>query len=212
MQQPRSRPTAEPAPPEVLPRRFAIGDAMIVVALAACLFAAFSQSVVPNRIGMYARNAPGLVRYLYLGGPLDSLPFRGLTRPAMVDYLRRTPATILGEVGLPLLPLSTLAFLLFRLRKPRPPWRDLLRQPGSVGVLAAVLAVFVEVDLRWFEVPIPTPMPLNIGLAVAASWLVLGVSGRWRAEPSWVDRLGLVLGACWIVLGLSVAAEMVWDA
>ncbi len=37
-----------------------------------------------------------------------------------------------------------------------------------------------------------------IGVAVAASWLLLAASGRWRAEPSWIDRAGRALGVYWI--------------
>jgi hypothetical protein len=43
------------------------------------------------------------------------------------------------------------------------------------------------------------------GLAVAAVWLVLALSGRWRPERSWIDRLGRVLGATWIVISILAA-------
>jgi hypothetical protein len=38
-----------------------------------------------------------------------------------------------------------------------------------------------------------------IGVAVAASWLLLLTTGRWRPERSWIDRAGRVLGWFWIV-------------
>jgi hypothetical protein len=34
--------------------------------------------------------------------------------------------------------------------------------------------------------------------AVVAAWLLLAVSGRWRSEPGWLDRLGRGLGAFWV--------------
>jgi hypothetical protein len=37
-----------------------------------------------------------------------------------------------------------------------------------------------------------------IGVAVAASWMLLAMSGRWRADPSWSDRAGRALGVYWI--------------
>jgi hypothetical protein len=40
------------------------------------------------------------------------------------------------------------------------------------------------------------------GPAVAAVWLFLALSGRWRPERSWIDRLGRLLGATWIVISL----------
>ena len=38
------------------------------------------------------------------------------------------------------------------------------------------------------------------GYAVAAVWLVLVVSGRWRPEKSWIDRLGRALGVIWVMI------------
>jgi hypothetical protein len=40
----------------------------------------------------------------------------------------------------------------------------------------------------------------RIGFAVAGVWLALLLVGRWKAEPSWIDRLGRALGCLWIVL------------
>lgn len=40
------------------------------------------------------------------------------------------------------------------------------------------------------------------GSAVLAVWMVLALSGRWRPESSWVDRLGRLLGATWVVIAL----------
>ena len=38
----------------------------------------------------------------------------------------------------------------------------------------------------------------RVGLVVAGAWLILALSGRWRADPGWIDRLGCALGACWV--------------
>jgi hypothetical protein len=38
------------------------------------------------------------------------------------------------------------------------------------------------------------------GFAVTGAWLTLALSGRWRAEASWIDRLGRALGIVWIAL------------
>jgi hypothetical protein len=43
------------------------------------------------------------------------------------------------------------------------------------------------------------------GPGVAAVWLVLALSGRWRPEKSWIDRLGRLIGAMWIVISLLAA-------
>jgi len=42
--------------------------------------------------------------------------------------------------------------------------------------------------------------PSSIGSAVAASWLILALRGRWRVGADWVDRAGALVGFCWIVL------------
>jgi len=39
-----------------------------------------------------------------------------------------------------------------------------------------------------------------IGAAVAASWLLLVVSGQWRPERSWIDRFGRLIGWYWIAV------------
>jgi hypothetical protein len=41
-------------------------------------------------------------------------------------------------------------------------------------------------------------LTLADGLIISA-WFVLAVSGRWRPEPSWIDRSGRVLAIAWIV-------------
>jgi hypothetical protein len=41
---------------------------------------------------------------------------------------------------------------------------------------------------------------IGTSMAVAAAWLLLAVSGRWRSEPGWLDRLGRILGTFWIAI------------
>jgi hypothetical protein len=43
----------------------------------------------------------------------------------------------------------------------------------------------------------------RVGFAVAGAWLALLLTGCWRSEPTWIDRLGRALG--WLWLGLTVA-------
>jgi hypothetical protein len=40
----------------------------------------------------------------------------------------------------------------------------------------------------------------HAGWAAAVSWFTLVLTGRWRPEPSWVDRWGRALGCSWIIL------------
>jgi len=115
----------------------------------------------------------------------------------------------------------TLAYLFLRLRRPRPTVRLLTRQPGMVACstaaiilslrlvnLAIIFIVYVvwvraEPALGWLswwfqdagELPL---IPSEMGCGVAAAWIIQAVGGRWRPEPSWIDRMGRVLGMFWI--------------
>jgi hypothetical protein len=46
--------------------------------------------------------------------------------------------------------------------------------------------------------------PIAPAAAVAAVWMLLLLDGRWRFEPSWIDRLGRGLGLYWLLAGLAV--------
>lgn len=117
----------------------------------------------------------------------------------------------------------TLALVPIRLRRPRPPFHRLLRQPGAVAVLATVAAVVASLAC-WGLLALPTlfgsrifvdsmvsqfyPIPFRafnflltaVGHSVLAAWSVLALSRRWRPERSWIDRSGRALGVGWIVL------------
>ncbi len=46
------------------------------------------------------------------------------------------------------------------------------------------------------------------GIVVAAIWFVLAVSGRWRPEKTWIDRLGRSLGIIWILIEILVIVPL----
>jgi hypothetical protein len=83
--------------------------------------------------------------------------------------------------------------LALRLVSPRPPAAELLRQPGLWASAGLVLGVALMLTLRLFQ---PAIFPSSVALA----WLGLALSGRWRAERSWIDRSGRIVGACWLAL------------
>jgi hypothetical protein len=122
----------------------------------------------------------------------------------------------------------TLGMLVLRLRKPRPRWRRLVRQPGFLASLALVLGWVVAgamtlVDVFWSGISFdktPTASdlwwywmhddfaiagPLLAGFAVVVAWSTQFLVGRWCPEPSWIDRLGRIIGVCWIALALLAA-------
>ncbi len=116
----------------------------------------------------------------------------------------------------------TPALWIIRMRRPRPRWHRLIRQPGhaasSVGLL--VFAIVFATDLlrwaasraghsgglqllqdAWFAVRPAGEAGLEGTLhAVPATWLIMLLGGWWRPERSAIDRLGRALGAGWIAL------------
>lgn len=120
-----------------------------------------------------------------------------------------------------------------RLRKPRPRWRKLIRQPGLVACLmllpswAAALAFTVinvlSIDQTMPEFKNGTTYAqqggvwvqgfaewssLLGGFAVLIAWGTLALAGRWRAEPTWLDRLGRLVGLAWIAMALAACYAM----
>lgn len=112
--------------------------------------------------------------------------------------------------------LSMVCLLAMRLRRPRPNLRSLSRQPGAVACAAAaaataaggiiVLTMLLRGDdWRFLQDHPEASHPWQIvqspvSIAVPSAWFMLAWSGRWRSEPTWIDRMGRVLGAYWIGL------------
>jgi hypothetical protein len=77
----------------------------------------------------------------------------------------------------------------------------LLRSPNSNGVIGSIE------PLACHGVLVAT-FARSCGPAVAAVWFVLALSGRWRPERSWIDRLGRLVGASWIVISILTALSI----
>ena len=105
---------------------------------------------------------------------------------------------------MPLLASWTFTVCALRMRKPRPPIPLLMVQPGALACIMATTSLAlrlpmlaIQVSRQSFNRNAAGPYSL---LAVAAassvgsSWIILLVSGRWRAEASWIDFLGRLLG------------------
>ena len=108
----------------------------------------------------------------------------------------------------------TVAVFLMRLRLPRPRLRRLVLQPGAAACGAATIWLAFKLALlglltvgiheRPWVISSYThdwESPLSWGAAaVAGAWLVLVLSGRWRPDRSWLDRLGRAIGVSWLAL------------
>jgi hypothetical protein len=185
-------------------REFRLSDAMILIAGAALALAAGSHLLLllAEMLGRLCREAAAHRADLPAHWPV----FWGATH----DPLRNTlwygfQVAEMFLVGM------TPAFFVLRLRRPRPPWCALLRQPGTVAGLAMVFGLFWGTGCLLASFPdrvdSMTAAPAAIGGAVAVGWGALALSRKWEPERGWVDRMGRVLGCAAIgaaLLGLMV--------
>jgi hypothetical protein len=137
------------------------------------------------------------------------------TRPWVEELESWLPLFVFG-LAPRYIALSMVCLLAMRLRRPRPNLRSLSRQPGAVACAAAaaamaaggiiVLTLMLCLDEQNYVQDHPEAeypwliVHSRISMAVPAAWFILAWSGRWRSEPSWIDRTGRVLGAYWIGL------------
>jgi hypothetical protein len=126
-----------------------------------------------------------------------------------------------------LLTVWTVAFMILRLRQPRPPRRRLIFQRGSSGCVTALAFVLVTeftaiaafaYDQAFGAGP---PVPDAVGIAgmlcyalrgarvegaIVTTWCVLRICRRLRCERSWIEYFGLGLSAGWIATALESVA------
>jgi hypothetical protein len=116
----------------------------------------------------------------------------------------------------------TVLLVLFRMRAPRPSWRRIWREPGMTACFAALfawcwsaLALILAADLglvaRWRRSPtleewaqkyLSDEVFMYVGVAVATTWLIQYLSGRWRRSADWIDTVGRLVGVAWILIGM----------
>lgn len=117
----------------------------------------------------------------------------------------------------------TTAVLLLYLRRPRPYLNNLIHRLGAAACIAALAAFAIEVvtTLAWCAVKISSqsndfywPRWTDISQtfiekassAVAASWLILGLSrNSARRRLHWLDLLGCFIGIAWITMAFKSA-------
>jgi len=142
-----------------------------------------------------------------------------------------------AETTIPFLTMFSLALAGLRLRQPRPPLRNLARQPGMIACCAAMLTLVIEVlgiilgELilpphaviartipPYLKLSLPggilhdvrgtVVLQANAGGAVAAAWLILALAGVWRSESSWIDRFGRALGMSWLAVNIAAHSAL----
>jgi hypothetical protein len=177
-------------------RRFGLIDAMILVAATAAGLAWGRTDLVAT---VHAQVIP------------TGVVFSNSMRTRPVNFADRLYTFRRG--ALHLLGCWTLAVLIVRLRSPRPRRVRLICQPGTLAVATAtayavavaagfLLAFLIRAKYKpaWSDYTAQAIDLNGTAKAIAAAWLILALSGRWRPERTWVDRLGCLIGLAWIAL------------
>ena len=149
-----------------------------------------------------------LARVLYpaFRGGLSGVRFDKLASPSdWWGFLSNQPWVALrlalyGSLGMiVLLAIWSLAFMLMRLRRPRPPLDRVALQPGMVAVEAVLAGIILTVGLSIIHAPNIFRM-LTQTSAIPVAWASLAVTGRWQPEAGWIDRFGRMLGIGWCLM------------
>jgi hypothetical protein len=168
------------------PRRFTLLDLMVLLAAAAPGLALLRPSA-PS-----VSSAFGWTPWLDVTLPGTDWVTRGLGGPGFTMDLLIDCTNLV----LPFLAIETVAILALRWVRPRPPWRQSVRQPGQAACAAATLGLLALLG------PWPPGIrlaPLLPGGLAAGAWLGLAATRRWHPERSWIDRAGRALGIAWLV-------------
>ena len=186
-------------------RPFGISDAMILTAGVAFALAASNHlfALLADMVGRL---------YQACSAHAGDLP----TRPGTFwDFVRdpgRNTLWYAFQIGFAGIVGFTPAWIVVRLRSPRPSRLALLGQPGLVAALAMVFGFFWGTGALMIWLPDRfdgiTAMPSAMGGAVALAWMGLVVVRRWRPEPGWIDRLGRSLG--WLAIGLAAMPSLIF--
>ncbi len=137
--------------------------------------------------------ALGSTHLTYLWANLSAIPYPGPAGWGGIWAYLRTRTDVSGSIVMLsftslecLLVCWTLAFFIMRLRKPRPPLRRLVRQPGMVTCEVWLLGMFLGICISMFEAyPLLGPVVVVLtACAIPVAWTVLALRGRWEAEPN----------------------------
>jgi hypothetical protein len=182
-------------------RRFGLGDGLILLAALAFTIFVLRETGwfarLPNRVASWWETSLELARF-------RSWTFPAMTRSQAASWLA---VEVVDEILIQLLSSMllglTLAQPLLRLRRPRPPFLDVLRQSGLAACLGVMLGTLLVVDVSWSTgIDVMDRLPV---LPLVLLWPILGIP-PWRSEASWIDRLGRAVGCGWIIATLSVSA------
>lgn len=89
---------------------------------------------------------------------------------------------------------------------PSPPFMTVPADPlGALEPMGATTNCLSRMGL----VPIEHGHAPVIATAVVVTWTMLAVGGRWRPQPTWIDRAGRLVGLAWIAGASTLLASVV---
>jgi hypothetical protein len=180
------------------PRRFSLGDALI-------LLIALSITLERFRSISWFRSFPSSLAlawhmFAQLMGWSPWTRFLAHTRQAlMTELFALVIDSLLLRTLCPVLLGLMIAQPLLRLRRPRPPISEVVRQSGFAICIIGIALVCLLLSMGdwWF-----TGLALTLGMTrvivLFMIWPLLGLR-PWHTEPSWIDRLGRGVGLGWIM-------------
>jgi hypothetical protein len=174
------------------PRRFSLGDGLILVGALAISLERFRalRSIPQHAVWCWEA-----VAQLTGSSPSWRWP---LSRQRVIALLPGQVIVLLMELLCPVLLGLMVAQPLLRLRRPRPPLEQVVRQSGFVTCLMGTVALAVVLAMGdfWFSLT-----ALSLGstrvIILLMIWPLCALA-PWRAEASWIDRLGRAVGWGWI--------------
>ena len=206
-------PSQEPETPRCTHhrRRFTLLDAMVLIAATAVGFSlarTYSLAVLNNELRPYPFIPRVLLTvWVYI---LAAIPVTAMWSIAVFGLCLRRPRRPLRQLARQPGFVANGAVTLV----------SLVRLGGFLTLMARTIGNrFYTLSLGVsdaFSVTVSYPGPVNtatvynsayfastafgISTAVAAVWLLLAVSRRWRSQPDWLDRLGRALGVYWVAV------------
>ena len=79
-----------------------------------------------------------------------------------------------------------------------------------IGYLRAAPTRIWSDSRYWSNIALYVLTPMPLAASVAAAWSIMALDGRWRPEPTWLDRSGRAVGIYWILAGVAIPTLNIW--
>jgi hypothetical protein len=179
-------------------RRFSLGDALILLIASSVTLERFRSiswfRSFPSSLALAWRMCSQLVGWSPWTG------FLAYTRQALTTELS---VLVISNLLLPTLCPVLLGLMiaqpLLRLRPPRPPLSQVVRQSGFVICMIGIALVCLLLSMGdWWFSGLALTLGMTRVMILFMIWPLLGLP-PWHTERSWIDRLGRGVGLGWLM-------------